>query len=284
MRLFSLFSKSNVLYFPGGATYFKFQHYYKLYQKIFSKLGIDFRVIDKNVNSGLFALEAGYEQEARKLALKNFEIFKEEKIYEILTTSPEDYKMFLQDYPRILPDWNISVKNVWQIILEKLKENPNLIKNKVTDVISYQDSCYLGRYCEIYNEPREILKLIGYEIKELFNSKSKSICCGSCGGLPVSNPRLANEIAKEKLLQVKRAGAKKVVVVSVKNYELLKNNVVGTGIEVLEFSEVLASALGIKIEDGQINPIDEEIEGDTSEEELEEIKEEGIEDSNKNDN
>ena len=249
MKLFSIFSKSNTLYFPGCTTYFKFQQNYKLYQKILSKLGITFKITEKKVCSGLSALEAGYEQEARKLARRNFEIFKEEGIKSIITNSPEAYKMFLYNYPEILPDWDINVKNLWAIILNKLKTKPRLIKYKTTETVTYQDSCYLGRYCGIYDEPREILKLIGYEIKELFDSGPESICCGSCGGLPTANAELADEIAKEKILQAKRIGVKKIIVVSMKNYELLKKNSEASGVEIMELSEVLALALGIKIKE-----------------------------------
>jgi Fe-S oxidoreductase len=270
MKLFSIFSKSNTVYFP---------------QKIFSKLGIIFKITEKKVCSGLSALEAGYEQEARKLARRNFEIFKEEGIKDIITNSPEAYKMFLYDYPEILPDWNISVSNLWAILLNKLKAKPKLIKNKTTETITYQDSCYLGRYCKIYDEPREILKLIGYEIKELFDSKSESICCGSCGGLPVANPELANKIAKEKIFQAKRAGVKKIIVASMKNYELLKNNARDDEIEILELSEVLALALGIKIKEiedktDEEQPEKEEVVIDTKEENIKEElnKEKNIED------
>lgn len=270
MGLFSIFSKSDTLYFPGCTTYFKFQENYKIYKKIFSKLGIDFIIVDKKVCSGLVALETGYEQEARKLARRNFEIFKEKGVKSIITNSPEAYKMFLQNYPEILPDWNIAVKNLWAIILDKLKVKPRLIKYKTSESVTYQDSCYLGRYCGIYDEPREILKLIGYDLKELFNSKQESMCCGSCGGLPITNPELANEIAKEKLLQVKRVGVKKIIVASMKDYELLKNNAKEIDIEVLEFSEVLALALGIKVRE-------QEIEEESKEEIIIDIKPDGNE-------
>ena len=49
------------------------------------------------------------------------------------------------------------------------------------EVVTYHDSCYLGRNCGIYEVPRNILKLIGYQIKEMDNSKENSFCCGSCG-------------------------------------------------------------------------------------------------------
>lgn len=245
MGLFSIFKKSSTLYYPGCYTFFKYKEHFETYKKIFSRLGIDFKLIDKNICCGLSALEGGYDAEARKLARRNFEIFKEEQIASIVTNSPCCYKMFLYDYPKILPDWNIEPKNIWRMILAKLENNPGLIKYKSSEIVAFQDSCYLGRYCNIHWEPRKILELIGYNVKEMFNSKSESMCCGSCGRLPITNPELADEIAREKILQVKRTSAKKLIVCSLEEYELLKKNSKGSGIEVLELGEAIGIAFGI---------------------------------------
>lgn len=259
MGLFSIFKKSSTLYYPGCYAYFKHKEYFELYQKIFSKLGIDFRVINKNICCGLPALEAGYDAEARRLARRNFEIFKEEQITSIITNSPCCYKMFLYDYPKILPDWNIEPKNIWRMILAKLENNPGLIKNNAGESVAFQDSCYLGRYCEVYDEPRKILELIGYEVKELYSNKSRSMCCGSCGGLMTANPLLADEIAKEKILQAKRINAKKIIVSSIREYDLLKKNSEGSGIEVIELGEAIGLGLGIhSIKKEEIDVIENE--------------------------
>jgi len=251
MGIFSRLKRSNTLYFPGCIAYFKQKENFQLWKDIFSRLGIDFKIVDKQVCCGLPALEAGYESEARKLARRNFEIFKEEKIDKLITSCPVCYKMFKADYPEFLPDWNIEIINVWKIILEKLEEKPGLIKNKVDKAqeIGFQDSCYLGRYSGIYEEPRQILSLIGYRIKEMKDNRENAFCSGSCGGLPVVNPELADKAAKERLLQAKRIGIKKLLVCSFEEYSLLKKNSNEIGIEILEFSEVLAFALGIKKEE-----------------------------------
>lgn len=252
MGLFSRFRTSNTLYFPGCVTYFKFNENFELCKKIFSKLRINFKIIDKKICCGLPAFEAGYEAEARKLARRNFEIFKEEGIKEIITACPSCYKMFLQDYPEMLPDWDIEVKNLWEIILDKLENKPRLVKHKAMEMVTYHDSCYLGRYCGIYDVPRRILELIGYEIKEMPDSKENSMCCGSCGGLIRTNPKLADEIAKQRLLQAKRMGINKMIVTSLADYTLLNKNAGEFDMKVLEFSEVLAKALSIKIKKQEI--------------------------------
>jgi Fe-S oxidoreductase len=203
-------------------------------------------VIEKQVCCGLPALEAGYENESRKLMRRNFEIMKEEGIKSIITSSPCCYKMFLQNYPQMLPDWNIEIKNLWQIILDKLQEKPRMIKIPANEKAGYQDSCYLGRYCGIYQEPRSILKMIGYDVQEMVDSKENAFCCGSCGGLKRINSELAEKIARERVLQAKRAGIKKIIVNSILDYELMKKSSEGTGVEIIEFSEALGHALGIK--------------------------------------
>ena len=198
------------------------------------------------------ALEAGYEAEARKLARKNFEILKANDIKKIITNCPACYKMFSQDYPGLLPDWDIEVENIWELILEKLESKPRLIKKKAYEVVGYHDSCYLSRYCGIYDAPRRILELIGYRIEEMPDSKSESFCCGSCGGLVMVNSELANKIAYQRLLQTKRTKVEKMVVASLNNYQLLKKNAAEVSIEVLELSGVLANALGVKVKEEEI--------------------------------
>ncbi len=47
----------------------------------------------------------------------------------------------------------------------------------------YHDSCYLGRYENIYEEPRRVLRSMpGLELIELPRSREDSFCCGGGGG------------------------------------------------------------------------------------------------------
>jgi Fe-S oxidoreductase len=48
--------------------------------------------------------------------------------------------------------------------------------------MTYHDSCYLGRYNQIYDEPRKILQNAGLQIQEMSHTKAKSFCCGAGGG------------------------------------------------------------------------------------------------------
>src|SRR3989344_7672090 len=167
MGIFSIFQKADALYYPGCTTYYKYNENYEIYKKIFSKLGI-YVILAENITCcGLPALELGYETEARKLARKKLELLKENGIKRIITNCSACYKMFTQNYPELLPDWDIEIVDIWRLILEKLTNKQRLIKNFSDEKITYHDSCYLGRYCGIYDEPRRILELIGYKIVEM---------------------------------------------------------------------------------------------------------------------
>lgn len=245
MGLFDIFAKGDVVYFPGCITYFKFGEGFELYQDIFSKLGIKFRIFDKQSCSGLELWESGYDFEMRKVIRDNFDLFKSENIKKIITTEPGCYKMFTTDYPNILPYWDIEVINIWDLILDKLIKKSWMIKNK-DEIVTFHDSCYLGRYSGIYDSPREILRLLGYQIVEMDNNKENSFCCGSCGGLNRTHPDLAKKVARERLLQAKRIGIEKMIVVGFENYNLLRECSEGIGVNVLELGEIVADSIGVK--------------------------------------
>ena len=136
MRFFN-FGKSSTAYIPGNTVFFKYGEMYDLYQRILSKLKISYSIFDKQISCGLDAFEAGYENEARKLARKNLEFFNEQGISNLITTSPECYKAYTIDIPSILPDWNIKVKNIWEIIANKLVSKSKLIKFKAMELVSF---------------------------------------------------------------------------------------------------------------------------------------------------
>ncbi len=244
MGLFSIFKSKNKIYFPGCYTKrFYEESIFQAYTKILRKVGIDSVKSEEIKCCGGVLKQAGYELKTGKLSRKNFNKLQEKGIKTIFVSCPLCYTTFKQ-YKETLPDWNISVEFILIPILEKLKNKPGLIKNKSSERVTYHDSCYLSRGAGIYEEPREILKMIGYELVEMKNAKEESLCCGSCGNLAFENKELADKIARLRLKQARNIGVSKVIVADVQAFKHLKEN--SKDIEIIEFSEVLADALGIK--------------------------------------
>lgn len=202
MALFGLFKSGNTLYYPGCLSKFVLQAEVENYKRILNKMKVDFLMIPGELCCGSPVRNAGYEIEARKLARKNLELFKKHNIKKIITNCPACFKTFFHDYKEMLPDWDIEVEHITITILNYLrkKKTEHIIRDKVT----YHDPCHLGRYSGIYEEPREILRRLGYKVVEMRNNKENALCCGGGAGLRSNNPKLAGKIAKVRIRQARK--------------------------------------------------------------------------------
>lgn len=74
------------------------------------------------------------------------------------------------------------------------------IKKPYPNPVIYHDPCYLGRYLDVYEEPRQLLNEVLREplIEFSYNHKD-SMCCGGGGGLPTVDPALSRQISKDRL-------------------------------------------------------------------------------------
>ena len=192
-------SKGNVLYYPGCLAKFAIKENMQNYKDIFNLLGIDFVMLPNNeVCCGLPIINAGYKKQAKELAKKNFEIFKSNKIKKIITNCPSCYHMFKDEYPKVLNNWDIEVEHATQTILNALKRK-KLPAVYITEDVTYHDSCHLGRYCGIYEEPREAIQLLGGNLIEMSHNRENALCCGAGAGVKANYPELAKNIAKTRL-------------------------------------------------------------------------------------
>jgi Fe-S oxidoreductase len=241
MGLLSWLGGKNNLYYPGCLTKFALPEKLENYKEILNILGMDFIMLKEEKCCGSPILNAGYEKDARELASSNFEFFKKKSIGKIITSCPACFKTFSQEYKKLLPDWNIPAEHMTITIFNSLKKNPRLVKNPANEKIIYHDPCHLGRYSNIYSEPRESLKFCGYEVVELPLNKENSICCGGGGGLKANNPKLANKVAKKILEYAKASGVGKIVSTCPMCFSQFRENF--SDVEVLEFSDAILNAI-----------------------------------------
>ncbi len=74
--------------------------------------------------------------------------------------------------------------------------------------VTYQDPCHLGRYAGEYAAPRQVIKGLGLNLKEMWRSGFNSLCCGAGGGLLASNQKLAKRYAQNRWEEAAATGAK----------------------------------------------------------------------------
>lgn len=246
------FGRSDNLYFPGCFTSSFLNNKIENYRKILKKLDIDFKIQKESICCGGFMEESGYEKELRATARNNNENFQEKGFKKIITNCPLCYNT-LKDYNKLIPNWNIESEHIILTILKKLREDKSLIKNFFADPVVYYDSCYLARYSNIIQEPRELLELLGYKLQELPKNREETRCSGACGGLLITNPELANKIALKLIRTIKQRGIKKIVTADARDYHHIKENINKLNIspeelQVFEISDLICDSIGIKRE------------------------------------
>jgi len=197
----------NILYYPGCLTKFVAKDLKEKYEKILRKIGIDFiELSELEKCCGSPALKAGYLEDFKKLAEENLKVFKEHSVKKIITNCPACFMILKKYYKEALGDkWDIEVEHISETINSKLKSQKSKLKN---EKVTFHDPCHLGRQMGVFEEPREIIENLGYEISEMELSRNESFCCGGGGGVKSNEPELANKIAKDRIEQAKKTGAK----------------------------------------------------------------------------
>jgi len=236
------FTQGNTLFYPGCLTAYKATDFQDNYEEILRKIGVEFMVLNKFNCCGSPVLNSGSITDFIQLAKKNLEIFKDHSIGQIITGCPACYKMFKKHYAGALgAKWDIEVNHISQVLVEKL-ETGVLNLNKIDKSITYHDPCHLGRHMNEYVAPRQLLKAITDDFREMKLTKEFSMCCGAGGGVSSNFPDTVKEISRERVEQALETKAD-ILVTTCPMCDLQLFAAAAKDIEVMEFSEIILEAL-----------------------------------------
>ncbi len=133
--------------------------------------------------NGDSARRLGNEFLAQSLIKENVETINRYKFNRVLVTCPHCLQMLGDEYKAF--GGNYEVLHHSRYIAELIQDNKITLDDKarIDKKITYHDSCYLGRYHDIYDEPRDLLKKVNDgELIEMRRSHDKGFCCGAGGG------------------------------------------------------------------------------------------------------
>jgi Fe-S oxidoreductase len=154
--------------------------------RLLKAAGVDFAILGQEETcTGDPARRAGNEYLFVMLAEQNTATlngYKEQGgVRQIVTTCPHCFNTLANEYPDF--GAKFEVVHHTDYLLGLVAEKKLVPRKKVEGKVVFHDSCYLGRYNDVYEQPRDILKSIpGVQLVEAEGwNREKGLCCGAGG-------------------------------------------------------------------------------------------------------
>jgi Fe-S oxidoreductase len=150
--------------------------------QLLNRAGVSFGILGAEEKCcGETARRIGNEYLFQGMATELVEMINGYGVRKVITTCPHGYNCFKNEYPQFGGDW--EVYHHTEFLARLLREGRLKPRRRLDKRLTFHDSCYLGRYNGLYEEPRGVLKSIpGLNLLEMERHRAKSFCCGAGGG------------------------------------------------------------------------------------------------------
>lgn len=176
--------ETDVLYFVGCASAFddRNKKVARSFVHLLNKAGVNYGVLGFDETCcGETARRMGNEYLFQVFAEQNLEAMSKIKFNRIVTQCPHCFNTLKNEYLQFGSSYKVQhyTEFLTELSLAKdISPNGNGLKGRIV----YHDSCYLGRYNQIYQAPRQLLHEAKIKTIELPRQGENSFCCGGGGG------------------------------------------------------------------------------------------------------
>ena len=196
---------------------------------------------------GETARRLGNEYVFQVMAKENVATFQSVGFKRIVTPCAHCYNTLRNEYPQFGGDYR--VQHHTELLAEVMASGlaPKAASN--AHRYTYHDSCYLGRYNQIYDQPRDLLKAVpGLQTAEMARRGRDAFCCGGGGGQMWMETDPSTRINHRRLAEAMES-AKADVVVTACPYclimfdDAIRSKGVGETVQVKDIAEVMSAHL-----------------------------------------
>ncbi len=178
----------------------------RAFVKLLQAAGVDFAILGNEEKcTGEPARRLGHEYLYQTLAQGNIETLKRYRFQTIVTACPHCFNTIRNEYPDF--DGRFKVIHHSQLLDELVASGRLRVKRERTERITYHDACNLGRYNDVYEEPRRVLASTSRgALLEMKLNRSKGFCCGGGGGrawMEENEGRRVSQVRVEQAMEVR---------------------------------------------------------------------------------
>jgi Fe-S oxidoreductase/nitrate reductase gamma subunit len=213
--------------------------------------GVDFGILyDSERNAGNDVRRVGEEGLFEMLAEENVKALGQAEFKHIVTTDPHTLNTLRNEYPALGASY--SVLHYTQLLSRLLAENKLAVTKPLGHRVTYHDPCYLARYNREIDAPREVMRAIGLELRDMPRCGTNTFCCGAGGGriwMDTSNE--TNRTSEQRIMEALGVGDVRYFVTACpKDYSMYSDAVKTLGkegeIEVVDLIELVEKAAGVE--------------------------------------
>jgi len=181
------------------------------------------------------------------MAKENVEQFRELGVKKIIAQCPHCYNTLKNDYAGFGADFQVFHHS--ELIRDLVGSGKLKMKGPAeVGKVVFHDSCYLGRYNRIFDQPRELITMAtGRPAIELDRSRSLSFCCGAGGGRMWMDENTGRRINIERVGEVLKKEPDTICVACPYCVTMMEDGLgdlkAGDKVRVLELSEIVEMTL-----------------------------------------
>ncbi len=166
----------------AGAYDDRYQRVVSSLVRLLDRAGVSFGVLGTQEKCcGDPARATGNEYLYQTLVAENIAAMDAIGVKKIVSACPHCLKTLSREYPQF--GGNYEVVHHSRFLLELMGQGRLKPVRPVDARVTLHDSCYLSRYADIVEEPRQVLRAVeGVELVEMVRSRTENFCCGAGGG------------------------------------------------------------------------------------------------------
>jgi Fe-S oxidoreductase len=176
------------------------------FARVMNYLGTSYGVLRKEKCTGDPVRRLGNDLLFQQLAESNLEALAQNKVKKIVSICPHCVRTIQEDWKEFGTPPEIEHHSEFLARFADKLPNQKTANGAPPEKIAYHDPCYLGRYRNVYEEPRTVVSLAG-ELVEAPRSHQRSFCCGAGGGLAFLGEETGDRISQTRAKELVATGA-----------------------------------------------------------------------------